>query len=155
MKIIHRPQRTLSLLLVLGAGALSCSPRYVPGLGELMSLNQMRHAKLWYAGSSGNWPLAKYEVDELQEGFDEIVRLYPTYTGSPTPLSTLMPQVMTAPMAALRSAVDSDDAEAFPKAFEQLTAACNACHQSASHPFNVIKRPEGTAWYSNQEFKRP
>src|SRR5262245_40226084 len=118
MTIIRRPQRFLSVLLVLAAGTLSCSPRYVPGLAELMSFNQMRHAKLWYAGSSGNWPLAKYEVDELQEGFDEIVKIYPTFTDSPTPLSTLMPQVMTTPMAALRSAVNADDSEAFTKAFD-------------------------------------
>ena len=42
---------------------------YVPGLGEIMSATQMRHLKLWYAGQAGNWPLAAYEVDELEEGF--------------------------------------------------------------------------------------
>src|SRR5262245_58005265 len=34
---------------------------YVPGLGEIMSLQQMRHAKLWLVGSRGNWDLAGYE----------------------------------------------------------------------------------------------
>jgi hypothetical protein len=45
------------------------APPYVPGLGELMSANQMRHAKLWFAGEAGNWPLAAYDLDELKEGF--------------------------------------------------------------------------------------
>ncbi|MGE5413642.1 MAG: hypothetical protein ACM3NW_05660, partial [Syntrophomonadaceae bacterium] len=39
-----------------------------PGLGELMTFNQMRHAKLWFAGEAGNWKLARYELDELGEG---------------------------------------------------------------------------------------
>ena len=36
---------------------------YQPGLGEMMALQQMRHIKLWFAGSGGNWPLADYEID--------------------------------------------------------------------------------------------
>src|SRR5690242_1138313 len=33
---------------------------YVPGLGEMMTLQQMRHVKLWLAGEAGNWELAGY-----------------------------------------------------------------------------------------------
>src|SRR5262249_46301319 len=46
-----------------------------PGLGEIMALQQMRHSKLWFAGSAGNWPLAEYELDELKEGFGDVRRL--------------------------------------------------------------------------------
>ncbi|PYR25901.1 MAG: hypothetical protein DMF98_10670, partial [Acidobacteria bacterium] len=52
-----------------GSGAGSADA-YVPGLGEMMSLQQMRHVKLWFAGQAENWDLAAYEVDELGEGFD-------------------------------------------------------------------------------------
>src|ERR1700722_13760816 len=48
---------------------------YQPGLGEIMALQQMRHIKLWFAGRAGNWPLADYEVGELQEGFDDVKKL--------------------------------------------------------------------------------
>jgi hypothetical protein len=34
------------------------TPAYTPGLGEIMTLTQMRHAKLWFAGQAGNWSLA-------------------------------------------------------------------------------------------------
>src|SRR6185436_14804061 len=44
------------------------------GLGEIMALQQMRHIKLWYAGSSANWELAAYELDELKEGFDDVLK---------------------------------------------------------------------------------
>src|SRR5690242_6266881 len=28
---------------------------YAPGLGEIMTLQQMRHVKLWFAGQAANW----------------------------------------------------------------------------------------------------
>lgn len=51
----------------------NASQPYVIGLGEIMGLTQMRHAKLWFAGEAGNWPLSAYELDELKEGFDDAV----------------------------------------------------------------------------------
>ena len=50
-------------------------PPYQPGLGEIMSLQQMRHIKLWFAGNAANWPLANYEIGELGEGFDDVRKL--------------------------------------------------------------------------------
>ena len=41
--------------------------RYVPGFGEFMNAIQLHHAKLWFAGQQGNWPLAAYETDEMEE----------------------------------------------------------------------------------------
>src|ERR1700692_621005 len=46
---------------------------YAPGLGEIMTLTQMRHLKLWLAGAAKNWELADYELDELKEGFDDAI----------------------------------------------------------------------------------
>ena len=49
------------------------SEAYTPGLGEIMSLQQMRHAKLYFAGQAENWDLAAYELDEIGEGFDDVL----------------------------------------------------------------------------------
>src|SRR3954449_10698277 len=57
---------------------------FTPGLGEIMTLQQMRHLKLWFAGQAGNWPLADYELDELKEGFEDIVKYFPTKDEVPT-----------------------------------------------------------------------
>jgi len=62
---------------------VGCTASYRPGLGELMNFTQMRHAKLWFAGQEQNWQLAQYEVDELQEGFDEVVRFHASHKDSP------------------------------------------------------------------------
>lgn len=61
------------------AGATKAA--YAPGLGEIMALPQMRHAKLWLAGSVANWPLAAYELDELREGFSDASKFHPTHDG--------------------------------------------------------------------------
>ena len=57
---------------------------FTPGLGEIMTLQQMRHLKLWFAGQGGNWPLAGYELDELKEGFEDVVKYFPTKDDVPT-----------------------------------------------------------------------
>jgi hypothetical protein len=41
---------------------------------------------------------------------------------------------------------------AFTKAYGDLTAACNACHQSADHPMIVIQVPTVSTSYPDQDF---
>jgi hypothetical protein len=133
--------------------AAACSRESGPGLGEIMTLNQMRHAKLWRAGEAHNWSLAAYELDELQEGFDDVVRFHPTHKDAPLPLSALVPRIMGEPMQHLRRAVESKDPEAFTAAYDRLTKACNSCHQATNFGFNVVKRPMDASWFSNQDFE--
>jgi len=123
-----------------------------PGLGEIMSANQMRHTKLWFAGEADNWPLAAYEVDELNEGFADVVRLHPTHKDSPQPLRDLVPALIDAPLEQLRSAIDARDKDRFEAAFDALTAACNACHRATHFGFNVVQRPTANP-YTNQRFE--
>src|SRR3954454_21478260 len=70
--------------------ALSAKPQepFTPGLGEIMTLQQMRHLKLWFAAQAGNWPLADYELDELKEGFEDIVKYFPMKDDVPTGVMT-------------------------------------------------------------------
>ena len=125
---------------------------YVPGLGELMSLQQMRHTKLWLAGQAANWDLAAYEVDELGEGFDDVVKLHPTHKDSPVAPKDAVPRMVTAPLAELRQAVERQDAAAFVQAYDTLTAACNGCHEATNFGFNRVQRP-GSNPYPNQVFE--
>jgi hypothetical protein len=122
---------------------------YVPGLGELMTLQQMRHAKLWLAGSQKNWPLADYELDELREGFEDVQKLHATHEG--VPVGAMVKSLTAAPVEALGKAIDAKDAAAFGKSFDQLTDACNTCHRAAKRSFIVITRPSTSA-FPNQKF---
>jgi hypothetical protein len=127
---------------------------YSPGLGEIMTLTQMRHAKLWLAGQAGNWPLASYEIDELEEGFHDAMEYHPTHKGSPLPIKDLIPKMTGVPLEELRNAVRGKDQEAFTQAFDTLTKACNSCHQATNFGFNVVVRPSGNS-FVNQDFSVP
>ena len=124
---------------------------YTPGLGEIMTLQQMRHAKLWLAGQAGNWDLAAYEIKELGEGFDDIVKYHPTHEESPVAPKDAIPRMVSTPVANLRTAIAQKDAAAFEPAFDALTQACNNCHQATNFGFNVVERPT-TNPYPNQVF---
>lgn len=124
---------------------------FAPGLGEIMGLNQIRHDKLWFAGENGNWPLAAYELDELQEGLDDAVKYHPMHEKVPEPLERLVPRYTSSPLQQLRAAVEAKDKTAFARAFDALTAGCNACHAASSFGFNVVKRPTAPP-FSNQDF---
>ena len=117
-----------------------------------MSLTQMRHLKLWFAGQEQNWDLAAYETDELAEGFADVVRFHPTHKGSPTPLSELVPEFTASPIEALRSAIARHDLAGFTTAYDSLTQGCNGCHRAAEFSFNVVERPSANP-YSNQRFQ--
>lgn len=125
---------------------------FVPGLGEIMSLQQMRHTKLWLAGEAENWTLAEYEVDELAEGFDDVIKLHPTHKDSPVDPKDAIPRIVMAPLEDVRHAVDKHDAAAFTSAYDALTAACNNCHEATNFGFNRVRRP-ATNPYPNQIFE--
>ena len=124
---------------------------YTPGLGEIMSLQQMRHTKLWFAGQAANWLLADYELKELKEGFDDAMTMHPSDSEFPLPVRDLMPKKITVPLQDLDAAVKSQNAAKFDAAFDALTTACNECHQAENFGFNVIQRPASNP-YPNQQF---
>ena len=106
--------------------AAAAGEPYVPGLGEIMSLQQMRHTKLWLAGKASNWKLASYEIDELGEGFDDVVKYHPTHKDSPIDPKDAVPLMTKVPLEELRQAVDKQDGKAFASAYDDLTTACNS-----------------------------
>jgi hypothetical protein len=115
----------------------------IPGLGEIMTLQQLRHIKLWFAGRAGNWPLADYEVGELNEGFEDVNKLL----GGDT-----VEKMVGSPIKSLQKAIDDKNRAAFMTAFDSLSAGCNNCHHTLDHGFIVIQRPSLLP-YSDQVFE--
>ena len=134
--------------------ATAASEAYAPGLGEIMTLQQMRHTKLWLAGEAGNWDLAAYEIKELGEGFDDVVKFHPTHEESPVAPKDAIPRMITMPLSDLRTAVDKKDPKLFETAYDGLTKACNDCHQATNFGFNQLQRPMANP-YPNQIFAPP
>jgi len=59
------------------------APYKMPSLADIMSLTQWRHLKLAYAGRVRNWPLAGYEVGQMQQSFSAAAQLFPVYKDIP------------------------------------------------------------------------
>jgi hypothetical protein len=127
---------------VVGRALAKDAQQDLPGLGEIMTLQQLRHIKLWFAGQAGNWPLADYEVGELGEGFEDVSKLI----GGDT-----VDKMVGDPMKDLQKAVNDKDRAAFMKAYDSLTAGCNNCHHTLDHGFIAIQRPTLLP-YTDQSF---
>jgi len=87
----------------------------------------------------------------LQGGFDDAVKFHPTHENASEPLAELVPNTMDEPLKALEEIVASGDRGRFFAGFDELTKACNACHQAASVGFIVLERPPQNP-YTNQGF---
>ena len=125
-----------------GAASQAAAEPGGPGLGEIMALQQMRHIKLWFSGHGGNWPLADYEIGELEEGFEDVEKLLG---------GDIVEQHVGAPIAALEKAIAGKSRGAFDAAFDKLSDGCNACHRTLDHGFIAIQRPTSLP-YSDQSF---
>jgi hypothetical protein len=118
---------------------------YVSSLGDMMAAIQLRHSKLWYAFKAGNWPLADYELQQLDANLDQAKRFYANIVASDT--------IDTNKQAALiADAIKTKNLSEFDQSYAALTSACNACHEAASRSFIVIRRPALPSPYSNQIF---
>jgi hypothetical protein len=140
---------TVALAIPLSAAAEPKEP-YTPGLGEIMSLQQMRHLKLYFAGKAGNWALADYELDELKEGYEDITKYFPTKDDVPT--GVMAAAIVEKEVADMSKAIEAKNAKEFAAAFDRLTSSCNACHQASKKPFIVVQIPRSNP-YANQKFE--
>ncbi len=112
-----------------------------PGLGEIMGVIQQHHAKLYYAGTKANWPLAEYELGEIQESLDDAMKFYPKFKDVPAPLTELIPTMTKASLAQVRGAIGQKNEKSFAQAFGALSVSCSNCHEAANHPFVKIQAP--------------
>jgi len=117
-----------------------------PGLGELMLDLQVHHNKLWFAGREGNWPLAKFEYDEMLE-----VATQAQAIETDRPEVKLFKPMLYSHLDSIKKAIKDRDVHEFTESFYSLTNACNNCHKNTNFQFNKIQTPEHPP-YSNQDF---
>ena len=116
----------------------------VGALGDMMISILHRHAILWMAGISNNWPLAAYEARQLKDRLMEAAQAYHNI-----PVETVT--AATRALDALEQTISAKNGAQFPQRFLSLTAACNACHLSGGVGFVVIGTPR-TSPFTNQSF---
>ena len=119
---------------------------YKPGFGEFMSGIQTHHAKLWFAGQNQNWPLADFEIHEIQESLDDIRN----FCGDRPEVKSL--SMIDPPIDSISKAILQKNSELFKTDFVILTNTCNTCHRATDHGFNVVTIPTSLP-VVNQDFK--
>lgn len=122
---------------------------YAPRLGELMIMQQIRHSKLWFAVAANNWQLAEHGLEELKAGFVDMARLYPAMHG--ITVAPIVDALNESEFREIAGAIAARDRVKFTISFDQLTAACNACHHVAKHGFIIIQQPISPP-FNNQSF---
>ncbi len=119
---------------------------YKPGFGEFMSGIQTHHAKLWFAGQNQNWPLADFEVHEIQESLDDIK----IFCSDRPEVKSI--EMINVPIDSINYAIQQKNTQLFISSFILLTNTCNNCHKETEHAFNVVTIPTNLP-VVNQDFK--
>ena len=122
---------------------------YVPDLGNLMAIMQLRHLKLAWAGDLKNWDLASYEVGQMRKSFAATAKLYPVFQN--VQLAKLIADVSEPALKKIDDSIKAKDHDAATRAFRNLTDACNNCHEAAGFGFIAIHVPTSLP-FSNQSF---
>jgi len=115
--------------------------QYLPSISDLMIATiQPRHQRLWQSAQDKNWDFAAYELGNLHGAFRRLGEAHPTEHDISFP--EMITSVTDQPFAELDSAIKSKDETGFAKAYADLTAGCNACHQALNHGVVVIREPD-------------
>ena len=119
---------------------------YKPGFGEFMSGIQTHHAKLWFAGQNQNWPLADFEIHEIQESLENIQKFCTDRE------ETKSIGMINARIDSLINAIQQKNPDLFKNSYTLLTNTCNNCHIATKHEFNIVTIPSSPP-VTNQDFK--
>lgn len=117
---------------------------YLPSISDMMiGTIQPRHERIWRAKQAGDWNFAAYELGNLRGAFGRLGRAHPIEEG--TPFSDMIESVIQKPIEDLKVAIGRRDDADFGKAYDELSDACNSCHQALNHGTIVIGRPSGAS----------
>lgn len=139
---------TLAICVGTSAGSQTAPPspafHYLPSISDMMIATiQPRHERLWRAGQVGNWEFAAYELGNLHGAFERIGGAHPTTQN--LSLTEMIASTTAVPFDELRNAIQAKDKGAFAKAYDDLTEACNSCHQALNHGVVAVGVPDASS----------
>jgi len=123
----------VSALVLASCGGGAAEPQR--HFGDVMSEVGRRFERAGRAAKAGRWELARYDLDELDEIFEDDVPHAATPPDVHADLQGLAHAFAVAHPPALRRAAAAHDGAAFEAAFRDAATACNACHAAAHRAF--------------------
>lgn len=98
-----------------------------PGLGQLMPQISDRYWIMYYAARAANWPLAHYQLRQMEHLFKIARTTQPKWAG-------FMTAFQETHLAAIEDSIRSQDWPAFETAYRRGVEAANAYHRATQHP---------------------
>lgn len=107
--------------------------RHLRGFDLAMVETSYRYAELHAAGEDRNWGYALYQAGKVRLAIANGVERRPKRAASA--------RMIEGPLDAVEAAAKAGNVAAFDAAFDQLTTACNACHQAEQVGFIHVGPP--------------
>ncbi|MGZ4208808.1 MAG: hypothetical protein ACXVQ6_13040 [Actinomycetota bacterium] len=117
-----------------GTFELSHLGHLMPGMAEIMPLVGSRIWKCYYAGKAQNQALARFQLKEAVNLMEKGAFLRPKYAEN-------MDLFISTEVAAVKTAIDSEDWDAFDAAFKTMVDQANAYHDAYDKPYLRWKIP--------------
>lgn len=114
-----------------------------------MVLFQRYLDKAAIAGEAGNWDLAAFYAEKIEENSQRVVD--GGYLVDGVDVSALAAEVAVPRAAGLVEATQTGEADAFEVALGRMVDGCNACHRRSGYREIQIVPPAGAA-YPSQDF---
>jgi hypothetical protein len=118
-----------------GAFDLSDLGHLLPGMAEIMPLVGGRIWKCYYAGKAKNKPLAAFQLSEAVNLMEKGAILRPKYAED-------MDKFISGIVATVRTAIESEDWDAFEAAFAPMIDEANAYHEQYNKGYLRWKMPD-------------
>ncbi|PZC47887.1 MAG: hypothetical protein C1O27_000772 [Chloroflexi bacterium] len=106
-----------------------------PGLARIMPEIGQRYWKLYYAAQAGNWPMAKFQLGEIEELMEFGMITRPKYADD-------LEAFVMKDMKALKTAIDKKDWDGFDAAYQEGIKNGNDYHKSNNKGMIVWKLPD-------------
>jgi hypothetical protein len=100
-------------------------------IAAFMIRNAYHFATLYHAVRAGQWELAAYQGEELEENLEDTERAAPTY-------APLLQQFRKDTVTPLQQAIATRNTPQFDTAFRSAVHGCNNCHIATGHAFIII-----------------
>jgi hypothetical protein len=110
-----------------------------PGLGEIMVQMKYHHDRLGEAIAAKDYERAAYEVGEMKETAESIVKGQITNDHLKGPFPLYYEKYLKEPLGLLAEEADKKDAASLRINFIALTTNCNSCHHENNMPFMKIE----------------
>jgi hypothetical protein len=120
----------------------------LPDQSHVMQDVSYHFSNLWFAAQQGNWPLAKFYLDETRSHLRWAVRIIPKRkdnAGQEVDLQSILQAFENSPWKQMDDAITAKDKAEFEKKYRFALETCYSCHKAADKPFihpQIPTRPE-------------